>query len=1426
MPDNSTADDPAKTPEAAPEAASSEPRVTSWVLPVATAVVLIAAFCLYYFVYVKAQREYLGNRNFRTLAALGDQLQTQVSIHGSILEFYADLARKIRHDRETSRTPVDFEKQILVVRPEDKGRPHEAREAKKDYMRFLSPTFELANSPTNDPPTNGPQKPSEAPSRLSTLHRNGHWVLQFDALGGAANNTDFRGSLVLEDLFHPLVGSLPFDDILLASDTGEIVYQSKRDGPRFTTLAALLDNQTGDAAKKPSGTPAGTPPKTDPAPKTEAAPKADSVSIHLTEVALTGTTYKLFLQPVWIDAFNDDPNGKDERHRWMLCGLRSAATLEWEALAISYTVIIWLTVLLFAVCTGGPILKLFLMNHRERLHLRELGFLGLFLVLMSGVFTLSGLQAAHFHSNDDDTVGKLQKLGEYLSNDIHLELGLMRDQLVSMCHTKALIHDLKEAEQHEVTRQRIADFGHNDNERPESTQSTFDKDYSADLASEVQKHPNPNFNNAFWTDDDGQQVIKWNPGDYVTPFIDVSKLGAFTEHKTSYLDADAASMGPLHFDSLLPPNRLEYLVAVSMKTEDCVPEMDKAGIKKDISGGQAFLTAQPFSLIDPVLPFGYGFALVDQTGVVLFHSDKTKNLRENFLQENEWNRELSAAVVGHSTQSSLKIRYLGKDYRARVVPIAGLSQVPWSLIVYRDLTSVRTLDLQSMTMSSTLFLLFLMGPFACVAVWWFIRRPPFAPECVWPNPVRMAAYGYLIALYALLIVVFLFLGFGVSAEEAVIACAAVPYTALLMTFWCFRLYPAPGEDRAKRGRPLLLPATFSGVAAVVFLAMLVLQWSYSKHLTILLGVAAIAAVPLLRRPRLYVVRTFRRWSKAGGPLTGPRHWASGPFAYRTGYTLSFLLLLLLVGVLTPMALFRASLSVERRLQVKQAQLRLASALERQQRSIDDHHEEYWDRADLWYDEFFRDTPKHTDLKFIPLFRLDGNPSIQDHSGTGGREFYSNWFRGLIYTLHHDYNEAATETLSVISDRPGFNPVPDWTWRDEGASIKLLWHGTHPPAGEEEKTKERDLVIESELPGFSAGETWNAVGIGAGVMLVIGAIFWTLAQKLFLFHIDPLKLDGQRNLAESLRDGRNVMILLPPVSDWQWEEPTWKMDVLDLAIAPKWAELVDLDTVPRQMLIEIRRFEHTTGDPEIDNQKFLFLERLIHKADIQFAAVMTVNPSPEDYRRQFPNLDVVDLREEPFQWRAAYAGPARDLIWRECGPLPALWPIGAQLAKDIAREAVFSEDTIASEILERADAYYRMIWHECPKEQKFVLAQLAVDGLLNPTNERAVRQLVRRGLITKDPQFRIMNESFRRFLRTAATPQLMQEWLHESRQSGWGKAHGVVFTTVALVGVFLLATQNGLLESSTGYVTTALTAFATLAKGFNTIRGRGSSDKPS
>ena len=130
MAEDSDASSPSEVRKASSQLqkASTKP-AASWVLPVITVAVLASAFCVYYFVYVAAQREYLVNRNFRSLAVLGDQFQGLVSIHGSILEFSADLANRNHKDL----------KQFVIPRIEDlsKKKPEMESEALKDYFCLL-----------------------------------------------------------------------------------------------------------------------------------------------------------------------------------------------------------------------------------------------------------------------------------------------------------------------------------------------------------------------------------------------------------------------------------------------------------------------------------------------------------------------------------------------------------------------------------------------------------------------------------------------------------------------------------------------------------------------------------------------------------------------------------------------------------------------------------------------------------------------------------------------------------------------------------------------------------------------------------------------------------------------------------------------------------------------------------------------------------------------------------------------------------------------------------------------------------------------------------------------------------------------------------------------------------------------------------------
>jgi hypothetical protein len=1411
------------------EKASLKP-TTSWVLPVITVAVLASAFCVYYFVYVAAQREYLVNRNFRSLAVLGDQVQAMVSIHGSILEFSADLADRKNEDL----------KQFVIPRKEDisKSKDERDREALKDYLKYLAPSFEL---PDNEETQVRPPKPG---SRLKVQRRNGRWELVLTAHRHEGSRKDYVGSLEVSGVLTPLVGSLPFDDTLLVSKNGTIVYQSNRAGPKFTTLTDLLQAQAGGAnANQPSsaeetksgGSGAGTQPSGEAADRhsvlasgRDEGARHGAVNrntdqawrnrpVHLTDVVLAGTRYKLFLQPVLLDVFNDEPTQEEPAQEWVLCGLRSSKALEWEALSISSTFMVWLTALFFAILMSGPILKIFFLNQRERLRLPDLGFLGLFLVLLASVFTLSGLNAVGFPLNDD-TGQQLGRLGDTLSNHIHEELRDMREQLKEWCSAPNLQDDLKLVEKgrREIIRSRSTAAG-----QSPKTETPEAKTYHY-------------VNNAFWTDDDGMQIVKWSTSEYLTPMIDVSRLSIYTQARSTYLDNQAPAF---HFDSTLPPNKLEYLAAMTMSTEECNRGLLVSGIREDVRGGSAFLTAEPLSLIDPILPFGYGFALFDQTGLVLFHADKTRNIHENFIQETDWNKQLYAEAFGHSTNRSLTIKYLGHDYQARVLPVTGVSQAPWSLIVYRDLTHVRTLNLQAMTMVATLLLAILALPILVIVIWYAIRRLRFTPEWLWPNRARMTTYVYLIVTYTFLIILFLCLGFTGYSEQNLIACAAIPYTAFLLTVWCIRAYaPRPEKVVTARGKWFRSgPANIVMLIALVFLLAAIWRQPYLRAFTYLVCFLIIAVLPLLDRPRRYLAIWLRRVDRN----TMKEHVSSRPetdsYAWRRCYGLSFVLLLFLVGVLTPLALFRVGLNVERRLGFKRAQLHLASALNQRLMSTIERCKDQPGIDQLGADacKEFKNTESLAWSMIVldPLFRKDGKLPVSEHSSSQqGRDLYASWFRNLIYAFHHDYNQTAAEMLGVLSDRVDSksNNVPDWFWSNNGSTVTLRWHGVHLPESGNVAPKpeelEHDFLITSSIPPSSGTQILSGATVAAVVIVAIGLIAWALARRIFLFHVAPLKITGALKAAESIREGRNVLILVPPVSDWHLEVQKSTLDLREIAASPKWAEDFDLDKMPANCLIEILHFEHSWNDPELDNQKSILLQRLEKRENTQLAVIMTVDASSEDYGRMFSTLELIDLREEPFYWLKQYEGPARDLIWKECAPIAALWPIGAQLAKDIKKGNIYSEETIVSEILERADGYYRLVWKECSDAQKFVLAQLAEDGLLNPANGRAIRQVVRRGLITTDPQFRLMNESLRRFLRSAASAGVKQEWVHESRLSGWGKMHGAFVTTMILLGAFLLTTQNALWQSSAAYVTTALGALGTLAKLFNMYRGGGTTEK--
>jgi hypothetical protein len=161
----------------------------------------------------------------------------------------------------------------------------------------------------------------------------------------------------------------------------------------------------------------------------------------------------------------------------------------------------------------------------------------------------------------------------------------------------------------------------------------------------------------------------------------------------------------------------------------------------------------------------------------------------------------------------------------------------------------------------------------------------------------------------------------------------------------------------------------------------------------------------------------------------------------------------------------------------------------------------------------------------------------------------------------------------------------------------------------------------------------------------------------------------------------------------------------------------------------------------------------------------------------------------------------------------------------------SEDQLLEELEERAGSIYRNVWHSCDQDERVVLEHVAQYGLTSTTSRRVVRRLLAKGLLRKDPELRLMNRSFRRFVLEEERRREVVLLESQAGPSLWDRLR-LPLGAGALIGVtFLAATQreafNATLTMATGLtglvpmlmkLTNLLTQFNPKAGGDSKLNG--------
>jgi hypothetical protein len=140
----------------------------------------------------------------------------------------------------------------------------------------------------------------------------------------------------------------------------------------------------------------------------------------------------------------------------------------------------------------------------------------------------------------------------------------------------------------------------------------------------------------------------------------------------------------------------------------------------------------------------------------------------------------------------------------------------------------------------------------------------------------------------------------------------------------------------------------------------------------------------------------------------------------------------------------------------------------------------------------------------------------------------------------------------------------------------------------------------------------------------------------------------------------------------------------------------------------------------------------------------------------------------------------------------------QLGKDLCKHGIRGQEQIYDELGERAAAFYSGLWAASSRQEKMVLLNVATDGFANAKDRQILRRLMARGLVTRDPNLAVMNETFRRFI--CQHDRLQEGLVEDSGPNAWDKLQKPLAITVACFAIFFFSTQREMFDVTMGVVT--------------------------
>ncbi len=401
-----------------------------------------------------------------------------------------------------------------------------------------------------------------------------------------------------------------------------------------------------------------------------------------------------------------------------------------QALALGTYFLAALSFLLLLGILGYPFVKLISLDPHERFRLRDVYLLYLSTGALLSLFTFLMLGwdgSARWHETADFG---LRKMADDLGDKLTEELIAVRDQLVAYDHEISML----------PTR-NCRDW-------------QIDRDWFNEKKHLLKLPASPIFlEQVAWVGPDGKQVWKIT-SDKVAEKVQVGTrtyFRAVRDHNLFRIAGQGKSffLGP---DRSITDGKFYTFVSMRSELNPCFCK----DVSKDLRDGEfvAVATVNLLSVDRPALPAGYGFAIVNREGRVLYHSDNRLSLRENLFAELQQG-DRAKAIMFAGDEESIFSRYRERQHEFFFHPLMiSVSEDTNNLLylaAFRDMSMEQAAIAHAFVISLTGPMLLLLA-FMAVALWAMTRisrqKDQRKGVWLWPHGGLVGLYRHLTVAYA------------------------------------------------------------------------------------------------------------------------------------------------------------------------------------------------------------------------------------------------------------------------------------------------------------------------------------------------------------------------------------------------------------------------------------------------------------------------------------------------------------------------------------------------------------------------------------------------------------------------------------------------------------------------------------------------------